>query len=127
MRLVATAVATTGSAPGSGHMRFSTAKTPVMDCSSLCSRVGRFRRSIADISAGAAGSGLTGVSLVFGVPPLGRCHCGRASAGLCEGDLGQRAALHPLIEDGLRPRTVRTAAAVELLGEDGQATPALRR
>src|SRR5260370_41365627 len=38
------------------------------------------------------------------------------SVGLHEGDLGQRAALHPLIEDGLRPRTVRAVAAVELLG-----------
>src|SRR5260370_19858231 len=38
------------------------------------------------------------------------------SVGLHEGDLGQRAALHPLIEDGLRPRTVRAVAADELLG-----------
>jgi hypothetical protein len=48
------------------------------------------------------------------------------SVGLREGDLGQRAALHPLIEDGLRPGTVRTAAAVESLDNDGEDTPALR-
>src|SRR5260370_4931459 len=48
------------------------------------------------------------------------------SVGLHEGDLGQRAALHPLIDDGLRPRTVRAVAAAELLDEEGEDTPALR-
>lgn len=49
------------------------------------------------------------------------------SVGLRESGLGQRAALYPLIEDGLRPRAVRAVAAVELLDEDGEDTPALRR
>lgn len=49
------------------------------------------------------------------------------SVGLHEGDLGQRAALHPLTEDGLRPRTARAVAAVELLDEKGEDAPALRR
>jgi hypothetical protein len=46
------------------------------------------------------------------------------SVGLGEGDLGQRAARHPLIEDGPGPRTVRVVAAVELLYEDAEDTPA---
>jgi len=49
------------------------------------------------------------------------------SIGAHEGDLGQRAALHPLIEDSRRPWAVRAAPAVELLDEDGQDAPALRR
>lgn len=49
------------------------------------------------------------------------------SIGIREGDLGQRAVLEPLIEDGLRPRAVRAVAAVELLDEDGEDASALLR
>jgi hypothetical protein len=44
-----------------------------------------------------------------------------------ESDLYQRAAFHPFIENGLWPRTVRTAATVELLDESGKSPPTLRR
>lgn len=46
------------------------------------------------------------------------------SAGLCEGNpgqrTGQRTARLPLIEDGVRPVTVGAVAAVELVDEDSE-------
>jgi DNA-binding transcriptional LysR family regulator len=50
-----------------------------------------------------------------------------SSGGIGEGDPGQRAALRPLVGVGLRPRAVRAATAVELLGEGGQDAPAFGR
>ena len=41
--------------------------------------------------------------------------------------LAQWTALHPLLEDGLRPGTLRGATAVELVDEDREDAPALRR
>jgi hypothetical protein len=48
-------------------------------------------------------------------------------AGLPEPDPRQRTALHPLVQDGLRPRAVDALAMVELLDELGEHATALRR
>jgi hypothetical protein len=61
-----------------------------------------------------------------GMGPPVRCRPKR-SAIVGKRDLGQRAVLNPIVEDGHRPRAVRAMADVELVHEDGEHMPALHR